>query len=472
MSAHPAGSRHEYPHAPAIGERPGDADALMNLAPAVWPRGARRREDGVVEFAGVAASELAAEYGTPLFVIDEDDFRSRCREMAAAFGGADHVHYASKAFLCTEVARWVAEEGLSLDVASGGELAIALRAGFPAERITVHGNNKSGDELRMSVRNGVGHVVIDAMSEIALLDRIAAEEGVVQDVFIRVTVGVEAHTHEFIATAHEDQKFGFSLSGGAAMEAVRAVFAAQNIRLTGLHSHIGSQIFEIDGFELAARRVIGLLRDIVDEFGAERTRQLDHLDLGGGLGISYVPSDDPPPVAQLAASLTEIVESFAREADLTPPTLVVEPGRAIAGPGTVTLYEVGVTKDVQLAGGESRRYVSVDGGMSDNIRTALYDAEYDARLVGRKSTATPVVSRLVGKHCESGDVVVRDLWMPEDVGAGDLVAVAATGAYCYSMSSRYNLIGRPAVVAVRDGRARLVLRRETLDDLTSLEVGQ
>ena len=472
MSAHPAGARHEYPHAPTIGERPAAPDALMNLAPAVWPRGAERGDDGTVEFAGVPATELAAEFGTPLFVIDEDDFRSRCREMAEAFGGADRVHYASKAFLCTEVARWVAEEGLSLDVASGGELAIALRAGFPAERITVHGNNKSADELRMSVRHGVGHVVLDAMSEIDLLDRIAGEEGVVQDVFIRVTVGVEAHTHEFIATAHEDQKFGFSLAGGAAMEAVRAVFAAENIRLTGLHSHIGSQIFETDGFELAARRVIGLLREIVDEFGTERTQQLDHLDLGGGLGISYVPSDEPPPVAQLAASLKQIVDSFAREADLAPPTLVVEPGRAIAGPGTVTLYEVGVIKDVDLAGGERRRYISVDGGMSDNIRTALYDADYDARLVGRGSTAEPVVSRLVGKHCESGDAVVRDLWMPEDVGAGDLVAVAATGAYCYSMSSRYNLIGRPAVVVVRDGRARLMLRRETLDDLTSLEVGQ
>ncbi|PAY23116.1 diaminopimelate decarboxylase [Dietzia natronolimnaea] len=472
MSAHPAGSRHEFPHAPGIGERPADAARVMALDPAVWPRGAGRRDDGVVEFAGVAAGDLAAEYGTPLFVIDEDDFRSRCREMAEAFGGADRVHYASKAFLCTEVARWVAQEGLSLDVASGGELAVALRADFPPARITVHGNNKSADELRLAVRSGVGHVVLDSMSEIALLDRIAAEEGLVQDVFIRVTVGVEAHTHEFIATAHEDQKFGFSLAGGAAMAAVRAVFDAPHIRLTGLHSHIGSQIFDVDGFELAARRVIGLLRDIVDEFGAERTAQLDHLDLGGGLGISYVPTDDPPPVAHLATALKEIVDGFSADVGLAPPTLVVEPGRAIAGPGTVTLYEVGVVKDVELAGGERRRYISVDGGMSDNIRTALYDAEYDARLVGRSSTAEPVVARLVGKHCESGDVVVRDLWMPEDTGAGDLVAVAATGAYCYSMSSRYNLIGRPAVVAVRDGRARLVLRRETLDDLTSLEVGQ
>lgn len=470
MSAHPAGPQHEYPHAPTIGHKPTSEDA-MTLDPRVWPRGAHRREDGVVEFAGVTADALAAEFGTPLFVIDEDDFRGRCREMAEAFGGAERVHYASKAFLCTEIARWVAEEGLSLDVASGGELAVALRADFPPERMTMHGNNKSVAELRLAVRSGVGHVVVDSLQEIAVLDRVAGEEGVVQDVFVRVTVGVEAHTHEFIATAHEDQKFGFSLAGGAAMEAVRAVFDAPNIRLTGLHSHIGSQIFDIDGFELAARRVIGLLREIVDEFGPDRTAQLDHLDLGGGLGISYVPSDDPPPVAELAAALTKIVDGFARDAGLTPPTLVVEPGRAIAGPGTVTLYEVGVVKDVQLAAEASRRYISVDGGMSDNIRTALYDAAYDARLVGRSSDGEPVVSRLVGKHCESGDVVVRDLWMPEDVGAGDLVAVAATGAYCYSMSSRYNLIGRPAVVAVREGRARLVLRRETLDDLTSLEVG-
>lgn len=472
MSAHPAGARHEFPHAPGIAERPADPESLMALDAAVWPHGAARRDDGVVEFAGVAADELAAEFGTPLFVIDEDDFRARCREMAEAFGGAERVHYASKAFLCTETARWVAQEGLSLDVASGGELAIALKADFPTDRITMHGNNKSADELRLAVRSGVAHVVVDAMSEIALLDRIAGEEGVVQDVFVRVTVGVEAHTHEFIATAHEDQKFGFSLSGGAAMEAVRAVFAAENLRLTGLHSHIGSQIFDINGFELAARRVIGLLREIADEFGTERAEQLDHLDLGGGLGISYVPTDDPPPVSQLAESLKNIVDTFATDAGLATPTLVVEPGRAIAGPGTVTIYEVGVVKDVALSGGERRRYISVDGGMSDNIRTALYDAEYDARLVGRISTGEPLVSRLVGKHCESGDVVVRDLWMPEDVGAGDLVAVAATGAYCYSMSSRYNLIGRPAVVAVRDGRARLVLRRETLDDLTSLEVGQ
>ena len=302
------------------------------------------------------------------------------------------------------------------------------------------------------------------------LERVAGDAGVVQDVLIRVTVGVEAHTHEFISTAHEDQKFGLSLAGGAAMAAVRSVFAAQNLRLVGLHSHIGSQIFDVDGFELAAHRVIGFLRDVVAEFGAEKTAQIGIVDLGGGLGISYLPHDDPPPVADLAAKLDSIVRTESAAVGLSAPTLVVEPGRAIAGPGTITLYEVGTVKDVELGGGRTRRYISVDGGMSDNIRTSLYGAEYDVRLVSRVSEGAPTLARIVGKHCESGDIVVRDTWVPDDVAPGDLLAVAATGAYCYAMSSRYNMIGRPAVIAVRDGKSRLVLRRETIDDLLSLEV--
>lgn len=442
----------------------------MALAPKVWPRNLVRTPEGEVRIAGVAVTELAAEYGTPLFVIDEDDFRGRCREIAAAFGGGHNVHYAAKAFLCSEIARWVAEEGLSLDVASGGELAVALHAGFPAERIAFHGNNKSVDELTAAVKAGVGHVVLDSMTEIERLDTIAGEAGVVQDVLIRITVGVEAHTHEFIATAHEDQKFGLSLASGAAMAAVRRVFATDHLRLVGLHSHIGSQIFDVAGFELAAHRVIGLLRDVVAEFGVDKTAQIATVDLGGGLGISYLAQDDPPPVQDLAAKLGAIVENESATVGLPVPRLVVEPGRAIAGPGTVTLYEVGTVKDVAISAGSVRRYVSVDGGMSDNIRTSLYGAEYDVRLVSRVSDAQPTLARVVGKHCESGDIVVRDAWIPEDIRPGDLLAVAATGAYCYSMSSRYNLIGRPAVVAVRDGRARLILRRETVDDLLSLEV--
>ena len=471
MSVHPAGPRHadEIHHGDSPA-RPQSAAELLALSPRVWPRNLVRGDDGVVRVAGVPVTKLAGDYGTPLFVIDEDDFRSRCRDMAAAFGGGANVNYAAKAFLSAEIARWVAEEGLCLDVASGGELAVALHAGFPAGRIALHGNNKSVDELTSAVTAGVGYVVLDSVTEIDRLDAVAGEAGVVQEVMVRVTVGVEAHTHEYIATAHEDQKFGLSLASGAALAAVRRVFAAPNLRLIGLHSHIGSQIFDVGGFELAARRVIGLLRDVVAEFGAEKTAQIGTVDLGGGLGISYVPQDDPPPVGDLAAKLTSIVRNESAAVGLPTPRLVVEPGRAIAGPGTITLYEVGTVKDVAISGSAHRRYVSVDGGMSDNIRTSLYGADYDVRLASRSSTAAPALARIVGKHCESGDIVVRDAWVPDDVTPGDLLAVAATGAYCYSMSSRYNLIGRPAVVAVRNGEARLVLRRETIEDLLSLEV--
>jgi diaminopimelate decarboxylase len=452
--------------------QPQSADEVMLLAPNVWPQNLVRRPDGVVSVAGVSVADLAAEFGTPLFVIDEDDFRGRCREIASAFGGGEHVHYASKAFLCSEVVRWVHQEGLSLDVATGGELAVALHAGFPAERITVHGNNKSVDELTTAVNVGVGHIVVDSEIEIERLEAIAGAAGVVQDVLVRVTPGVEAHTHEFISTAHEDQKFGLSLASGAALEAVRRVFATQNLRLVGLHCHVGSQIFDVSGFEIAARRLIGLLRDVVAEFGVEKTAQMDILDLGGGLGISYLPHDNPPPMKELADKLKAIVKNESAAVGLPTPTLVVEPGRAIAGPGTITVYEVGTVKDVAISADKHRRYVSVDGGMSDNIRPALYNAEYDARLVSRVSDASAVLARIVGKHCESGDIIVRDTWVSEDLVPGDLLAVAATGAYCYSMSSRYNLLRRPAVVAVKDGSARLILRRETVEDLLSLEVGQ
>ncbi|MFT3663018.1 MAG: diaminopimelate decarboxylase [Gordonia sp. (in: high G+C Gram-positive bacteria)] len=469
--AHPAGPRHAaILAAPHLAERPSSPEAMAEIPAKVFPRNTSRNADGEVEFAGVAASALAERYDTPLFVYDEADFRARCAEIQAAFAPYGRVHYASKAFLSVQVAKWVAAEGLSLDVATGGELEIALRAGFPAERIAVHGNNKSEAELAAALDAGVEHVVIDSMTEIERLDRIAGDRGLVADVLVRVTPGVEAHTHEFIATAHEDQKFGFALSGGAAMEAVRAVFATDHLRLVGLHSHIGSQIFEIDGFELAAHRVLGLLAEVVAEFGVEKTSQIRLLDLGGGLGISYLPGDDPLPVTTLADSLAVIVERESKALGLPMPTIAVEPGRAIAGPAGVTLYRVGTIKDVALDGGATRRYVSVDGGMSDNIRTALYEAEYDVRLVSRESSSNAVVCRVVGKHCESGDIVIRDCWLPADLVPGDLLAVGATGAYCYSMSSRYNMQPRAAVVAVADGRSRPILRRETVEDFLSLEV--
>jgi diaminopimelate decarboxylase len=471
VNVHPAGPRHAEETRPAESPpRPQSPEELLRLAPNVWPRSTTRDETGAAVIGGVPVTHLAQEYGTPLFVVAEDDFRSRCADMVAAFGGGHNVHYAAKAFLCSEVARWINEEGLSLDVCTGGELAVALHADFPPERITFHGNNKSVAELTAAVKAGVGHVVLDSMTEIERLEAVAGEAGIVQDVLVRLTVGVEAHTHEFISTAHEDQKFGLSVASGAAMAAVRRVFETDHLRLVGLHSHIGSQIFDVAGFELAAHRVIGLLHEIVGEFCVDKTAQLATVDLGGGFGISYLAPDDPAPVAELAAKLGAIVRNESQAVGLPTPRLVVEPGRAIAGPGTVTLYEVGTVKDVDVSSTAHRRYVSVDGGMSDNIRTALYDAQYDARLVSRTSDAPAELSRIVGKHCETGDIVVRDAWVPGDLRPGDLLGVAATGAYCYSLSSRYNMIGRPAVVAVRAGRARLILRRETVDDLLSLEV--
>ena len=479
MNAHPAGPLHAgvLPPAETAGPRPDGADDLDLLAPAVWPRGARRGERGAVQIAGVDVRDLAEEFGTPLFVVDETDFRGRSAEFAAAFG-ASAVHYASKAFLCTEVARWVAADGLSLDVCSGGELAVALRAGFPAARITFHGNNKSADELVAAVEAGVGCVVLDSFHEIVRLDAVARERGATVPVMIRLTVGVEAHTHEFIATAHEDQKFGFSTAGGAtsdAAEAARRVLKAASLELVGLHSHIGSQIFDTDGFEVAAHRVVQFLALLHEEHGATALAAVRTLDLGGGFGIAYRVGEDPVDVPRLAKELRAIVERECAAAHLDVPAIAVEPGRTIAGPGTVTLYEVGTIKDVALSGGV-RRYVSIDGGMSDNIRTALYDAVHDVRLVSRSSardgTGESVLSRVVGKHCESGDVVVRDCWLPADLAPGDLLAVAATGAYCYSMASNYNRVPRPAVVAVRDGAARPMLRRETLDDQFRLEVAR
>jgi diaminopimelate decarboxylase len=470
--AHPAGPRHadvlpaEHPPAP-----PSDLNALE---PAIWPRSARR-DGGVLTIGGADVRDLAAEFGTPLFVCDEADFRQRCREYREAFGTEAGVFYAAKAFCCRGVLRWVAEEGLGVDVCTGGELEVALQAGVPPEQITLHGSNKLPGELARALEAGVGHVVVDSFDEIARLAYLTeppvGRDGTVitpdperrPKVLVRVTTGVEAHTHEFVATAHDDQKFGFSLSSGAAAEAVRRILACPGLELAGLHSHIGSQIFDTEGFEVAARRVLGLAAAIRDEHGHE----ISELNLGGGLGIAYTSGDDPTDVKIIAQNLNEIVRGQCTAAGLAVPRLTFEPGRAIAGPGTITLYEVGTVKDVDGL----RSYVSVDGGMSDNIRTALYDAEYTCVLASRESAAPPMLSRIVGRHCESGDIVVRDCYLPSDVVPGDLVAVAGTGAYCRSMASNYNHVGRPAVVAVSDGLGRPLLRRETIEDLLSLDAG-
>ncbi len=431
-----------------------------DLDPVLWPVTARR-VDGALQLGGVDVRALAAEHGTPAYVLDEDDFRARCRAWRAAFDGAD-VYYAGKAFLCTEVARWVAQEGLSLDVCTGGELAVALRAGFPAGRLLFHGNNKSVGELTRAVAAGVGRVVVDSFTEIERLSAVAGRAGVRQRVHVRVTPGVEAHTHEFVQTGQEDQKFGFSLSAGAAAQAVREVLAQPSLELVGLHCHIGSHIFDTRGFSLAAHRMVGLLAAVRDEHGVV----LPELDLGGGQGIAYTSGDDPMEVRDYAAGLRDIVRRECLAAALPEPRLAVEPGRAISGPTTVTLYEVGTVKELPGL----RTYVSVDGGMSDNIRTALYDARYTAVLASRASTAGPRTVTLSGKHCESGDVVVRDVPLPADLAPGDLVAVPATGAYHRSMASNYNHVGRPPVVAVKDGVSRVLVRRETEDDLLALDV--
>ena len=431
-----------------------------DLETAVWPMTAARSPEGVLTLGGVDVRDLAEEFGTPSYVLDEVDFRSRCTAWRDAFSGAD-VYYAAKAFLCTAIARWVAEEGLSLDVCTGGELAVALAAGFPTERLLFHGNNKSVAELTRAVEAGVGRIVIDSFEELVRLAAIAEKSGRRQPVYLRVTPGVEAHTHEYVATGQEDQKFGFSLASGAAAEAVRRVVGLTSLELIGLHCHIGSHIFDTRGFSLAAHRMVGLLAAVRDEHGIE----LPELDLGGGLGIAYTAADHPMPVKEVADGLRAIVERECAAASLSVPRLAVEPGRAIAGPTTVTLYEVGTVKDLPGL----RTYVSIDGGMSDNIRTALYDARYTAVLASRRSKADAHNVTLCGKHCESGDIVVHDVPLPSDLAPGDLVAVPASGAYHRSMASNYNHVPRPPVVVVRDGSARVIVRRETEDDLLRLD---
>jgi diaminopimelate decarboxylase len=449
--------------APAWLREPQDANELV---PSLWSATARKRADGVLEVGGVAVTDLVREHGSPAYVLDEADFRARARAFRDAFADYE-VYYAGKAFLCTTVARWVADEGLSLDVCTGGELAVAERAGFPTERVGFHGNNKSAAELERAVELGVGRIVVDSFHELQRLSAITRSLGRTARVMVRVTAGVEAHTHEYIATAHEDQKFGLSISSGDALDAVRQAHADPGLELLGLHSHIGSQIFDSAGFEVAARRVLALHQLVRDELGVE----LPELDLGGGFGIAYTTQDDPTDPATLAREMTAIVRDECEARGLAVPRLSIEPGRAIVGPAMCTVYEVGTVKAVELDGGAVRTYVSVDGGMSDNIRTALYDAEYSCTLASRRSDAPPMLARVVGKHCEAGDIVVMDEFLPGDLAAGDLVAVPGTGAYCWSMASNYNHLLRPPVVAVADGRSRVVVRRETLEDLLATDVG-
>jgi diaminopimelate decarboxylase len=449
---------------------PVDGDAL----PAhVWPSSAARTAEGAIAIGGVPLPRLAAEFGTPLYVVDEQDARDRAARTlsafttaAAAHGTTAAVYYAGKAFLCTEVARWMIAAGLNIDVASGGELAVALAAGVDPGRLGLHGNNKSLVEIDRAVAVGVGAIVIDSLIEIERVAAAAERHGRVQPVRLRINSGVHAHTHEYLATAREDQKFGIPISD--APDAVAAIRAHSGLRFLGLHSHIGSQIFAVEGFLEAARRLLTLHGAL----GAGG--EVPELNLGGGFGIAYVESDDAPAIEQVADALLAAVASVCRELGIPMPKVAVEPGRTVIGPAGVTLYTVGTTKDVVVTVDEGttavRRYVSVDGGMSDNARPALYSADYSVALAGRGSTAEPVLVRVAGKHCESGDIVVRDAYLPVDTAPDDLVAVPATGAYCFSLASNYNYLARPAVVAVRDGAARLIVRGETEHDLLRRDV--
>ncbi|MDO8108287.1 diaminopimelate decarboxylase [Isoptericola sp. b441] len=424
---------------------------------------------------GVDLRTLAAEHGTPAYVLDEADLRARARAWrdawTQAFGVAD-VYYAGKAFLSTAVARWVHEEGLRIDTATGGELAVALRAGVPGDAIGLHGNNKSDAELEAARDAGVGRVVIDSMAEVDRVAAVAAsgwggDPARRAPVMVRVTTGVHAGGHEYISTAHEDQKFGLSVAGGRALAALEAVLARPELELLGVHSHIGSQILDPAGFTVAARTVLALRAEL-----AERTGVLvPEVDLGGGFGVAYLPGEVPLDPGRIAKDVAATVADACAELGTAQPRISIEPGRAVIGPTTLTLYRVGTVKPVTLDDGSVRTYVSVDGGMSDNLRPALYGARYHAAVVSRRSTAATVRARVVGKHCESGDIVVHDVDLPGDVAAGDLLAVPVTGAYGRSMASNYNLVPRPPVVAVADGRSRVLVRRETVEDLLRLDLG-
>jgi diaminopimelate decarboxylase len=451
------------PLAPAWLPVPDDANALD---PAIWP-GSAGRQGGELTLGGVPVGELAATYSTPVYVLDEADARRRAAEILDVFGSAFarigttvKVYYAGKAFLSVGVARWMQELGLHLDVASDGEFAVALAAGFDPRRVGYHGNNKSVGEIEDAVEAGVGSIVLDSRMELDRILRAARDRGVRQGLRIRVNSGVHASTHEYLATAREDQKFGLPVQD--IPEIVAAIRAEPNLTFLGLHSHIGSQIFDTGGFGEAARRLLELQAELL------AGGPVPELNLGGGFGIAYTGADDPAPIGDIAREMAEIVGSECARLGIPVPVVAIEPGRTIIGPAGVTVYEAGTIKDVRVetdGGSAVRRYVSVDGGMSDNPRPELYGAEYSVRIASRESAAEPVLVRIAGKHCESGDIVVNADYLPGDVRPGDLLAVPATGAYCWSLASNYNHLGRPPVVAVRDGASRLLVRGETIADL-------
>lgn len=446
--------------------------------PDLWPWSASR-EDGVLRVGGVDLTRVAADFGTPTFVLDVEAMRGRARVWASAMAeefwdgygmrGGD-AFYAGKAFLSADVARLVVAEGLGIDTASLGELSLALRAGVDPDRIGLHGNNKSDAEIRLALEAGIHRIFIDSMDEVHQIERIASDLGVVAPVMVRLKSGIHAGGNEYIATAHEDQKFGLSLATGQAYEAVAAIKDAAHLDFRGLHSHIGSQIFGTEAFAEAARIVI----DFAALLKAELDLDVPAIDLGGGVGIAYT-GQDPIPTSpvEVARALATVVRERCAHHGLPIPHVSVEPGRSIAGPSMVMLYRVGVVKDISLEDGGVRRYVAIDGGMSDNIRPVLYDAAYTATLANRDPAQASSLARcrIVGKHCESGDIIIRDIDLPADITGGDLLAVPAVGAYGYSMASNYNMLTKPGVLVVEDGSARWFIRPQTVDHLLALDAG-
>ena len=428
-------------------------DFLPTGNPLPWhllPESAAVGDNGNLTIGGCDTVELAHEFGTPLFVYDEEHLRARCREAVAAFG--QNATYATKAFLCKAMAKLAYEEGMGLDVATGGELHVALSAGVPADRLIMHGNNKSAAELEMARQVGVGRIVVDSFDEIDRLERLHSIDGQAPDVLLRVTPGVKAETHDYIATGQDDSKFGFTVSTGAAVAAVERCATSEAMNLVGIHAHIGSQVFRVDSFAAAC----GVLGEFANPLG------LHELVIGGGLGVPYVEGEEGATITQWAS----VIQKAMAEAGVTA-TVGIEPGRAIAAAAAITLYTVGTVKNLP----DIRTYVAVDGGMSDNPRPVLYGSGYEAFLPRAATSPRGRRVRIVGKHCESGDLLVREASVPDDLTVGDILATPVTGAYGHSMGSNYNKVLRPAVVFCRNGDARLVVRRETYDDLLVTDLG-
>lgn len=450
------------------------------LCAGLWSQNTSRLASGQLSVAGISVDDIANQCGTPVFVVDEEHARETARNLREAFetamesvGTTAQVYYAGKAFLCTEVVRWVTEAGLNIDVASGGELAVALAGGIDPSRIGMHGNNKSVAEIQRAVSVDVGTIVVDSRIEIERVAEAALKAGIIQRVRLRVNSGVHADTHSFLATAHEDQKFGVSIADAPGL--VEQIRAEDSLEFVGLHCHIGSQIFGTEAFKESASRLLSLHAELL------AGGPVPELNLGGGFGIAYTPADRPTPIQEAATEIAQIVSAECARLGIPIPVICVEPGRSVIGTSTFTLYEVGTIKDVTVEVTDDqghptgktaiRKYVSVDGGMSDNARPALYGANYSVRLANRASDAEPALVRVAGKHCESGDILVYDDYLPGDVHPGDLVAIPATGAYCWSLSSNYNYLTRPPVVAVKDGQARLIIRGETEEDLMARDMG-